>query len=343
MSASARASTSAAQSGHVAGSGSRTSTAEQRYTAQAVPRHHLPTLRRRRRQILDTLARVFQIGSAESGSTIKVRSAWLAADGRPANGRTCPPIPLPKVIRHNGGVEWIVSPTSWSMITSSPAATFQGCRWRSARPGLAELPLPPTRPAVQHMQLYRLNDRRQLQRLEWMQLAVERDPLADDPIRACRLVHHCFLRVAFDEPEFCRGSRFPEPFYHTVRNAGPTGSPEPGPRRCVCSRSSRQRAAQIALRCTPFGLIPVSVKALSRGVRLDASGPEATAPAPCPDRRSLRPSRTSRTPTRSPEAQRTASGSAGTTSLSAHRRKSSRNKNVGLPQAIARPSSTITP
>ncbi len=54
------------------------------------------------------------------------------------------------------------------------------------------------------------------------------------------------------------------------------------------------------------------VKALSRGVRLDASGPEATAPAPCPDRRSLRPSRTSRTPTRSLEARRTASGSAGT-------------------------------
>ena len=29
-------------------------------------------------------------GSAESGSTIKV-PVWPVADGRPANGRTCPP------------------------------------------------------------------------------------------------------------------------------------------------------------------------------------------------------------------------------------------------------------
>ena len=42
---SARASTSAPQSGNVAGSGSRTSTCELRHTAQALPRHRLPTLR----------------------------------------------------------------------------------------------------------------------------------------------------------------------------------------------------------------------------------------------------------------------------------------------------------
>ena len=101
--------------------------------------------------------------------------------------------------------------------------------------------------------------------------------------------------------------------------------------------------AQIARRRTPFGLVPFPVKALSRGVRLDASGPEATAPVPCPDRRSLRPSRTSRTATRSPEARRTASGSAGTPRC--RRTGGSRHgtRNVGLPQAIARPSSTITP
>ena len=39
-----------------------------------------------------------------------------------------------------------------------------------------ERPRPPARPAVQHLQLHRLDDRRQLQRLEWMQLAVEREP-----------------------------------------------------------------------------------------------------------------------------------------------------------------------
>ena len=81
----------------------------------------------------------------------------------------------------------------------------------------------------------------------------------------------------------------------------------------LCKTGARPPgAAQIARHRTPFGLVPFSVKTLSRGVRLHASGPEATAPAPCPDRRSLRPSRTSRTPTRSPEARRTASGSAGT-------------------------------
>ena len=101
--------------------------------------------------------------------------------------------------------------------------------------------------------------------------------------------------------------------------------------------------AQIARRRTPFGLVPFPVKALSRGVRLDASGPEATAPEPCPDRRSLRPSRTSRTPHPLSGSPANSIRFSGYTSLSAHRQKSSRNKNVGLPQAIAWPSSTITP
>ena len=63
-------------------------------------------------------------------------------------------------------------------------------------------------------------------------LAVERHPLADDPFRACRLVHRYFLRVAFDEPEFCSGSWSRTVLPFTVRTAGhcPAGSPGPGPR-----------------------------------------------------------------------------------------------------------------
>ena len=43
-----------------------------------------------------------------------------------------------------------------------------------------------------------------------MQLAVERHPLADDPFRACRLVHRYFLRVAFDEPAVLQGIVVPD-------------------------------------------------------------------------------------------------------------------------------------
>ena len=66
----------------------------------------------------------------------------------------------------------------------------------------------------------------------------------------------------------------------------PTGSPDRNHGGACVLAPLRQRAAEIALRRTPFGLVPGFIKALSRGVRLDASGPEATAPAPCSDRRS---------------------------------------------------------
>ena len=67
------------------------------------------------------------------------------------------------------------------------------------------------------MQLHRLDDRRQLQRLEWMQLAVERHPLADDPFRAYRLVHRYFLRVAVDERQVLQGIAVPD---RPTRSAG---------------------------------------------------------------------------------------------------------------------------
>ena len=92
-------------------------------------------------------------------------------------------------------------------ITSSPAtaSTMPMAIWAGDQ--ARERPRPPARPAVQHMQLHRLNDRRQLQPLKWVQLAVERDPLADDTFRSCRLVHVAFSASPSTSREFCGGSR----------------------------------------------------------------------------------------------------------------------------------------
>ena len=117
-----------------------------------------------------------------------------AADARPANGRTCPPIRPPKSDpaqrRINGS-----SPRRHGRRSQAHRPLLPRCRWRSPRPGsrtstlrlpdvmvddhrltgrcfqdadgdlrdqARERPRPPARPAVQHMQLHRLDDRRQL-------------------------------------------------------------------------------------------------------------------------------------------------------------------------------------
>ena len=133
------------------------------------------------------------------------RSGLLAGRRRPASEWSYVP-PHSTTQPGTTAGQWIVSPTSWSTITSSPAAASKMpmaiCADRFANVHAHQRGQP-----CSTMQLHRLDDRRQLQRLEWMQLAVERDPLADDPFRACRLVHRYFLRVAFDERQFCRGSR----------------------------------------------------------------------------------------------------------------------------------------
>ena len=96
------------------------------------------------------------------------------------------------------------------------------------------------------MQLHRLDDRRQLQRLEWMQLAVERDPLADDPFRACRLVHRYFLHVAFDEQQqVLQGIAGPGPSpppsgSASRRTAGITAWPAPSRSPCRTPRPRRR-------------------------------------------------------------------------------------------------------
>ena len=159
--------------------------------------------RHRPRRHSSTRCAGFQMGSAESGSTIKVPVCWPAAAGRPA----------------------IVSPTSWSTNTSSPAAVFQDADG-DLRDQARERLRPPARPAVQHLQLHRLNDRRQLQRLGWMQLAVERDPLADDPFRACRLVDVVDL-AATRSWRRVRGDRSPARAAR-CRDRGPARAQSPG-------------------------------------------------------------------------------------------------------------------
>ena len=71
---SARASTSAPQSGHVVGSGSRTSTGELRLAAQALPRHRLPALRKRRRQMRSQQPAAVHVSTAR-GTTSSVPAA----------------------------------------------------------------------------------------------------------------------------------------------------------------------------------------------------------------------------------------------------------------------------
>ena len=118
-------------------------------------------LRHRARRTTRHAALVFQMGSAESGSTIKVRSA-----GRPQTGGQrmvvrAPPFDHPKVTRHNGRSMDRLPDVMVDdhKLTGSCFQDADGDLRDQAR----ERPRPPARPAVQHMQLHRLDDRRQLQ------------------------------------------------------------------------------------------------------------------------------------------------------------------------------------
>ena len=97
----------------------RATTAERTMTGQADPRH---------------AARVFQMGSAESGSTIKVRSAVRPQTASQRMVVRVPPFDHPKVTRHNGRS---MDRLPDVMVDDHKLAgrCFHDCRWRSARPG----------------------------------------------------------------------------------------------------------------------------------------------------------------------------------------------------------------